>query len=74
MNLQIYIQALGPLALLYNDPEVNEILVDAYDKVIVDRKGKLVDGKVKFTSPEALRAVIDDIFALGGVTLSLEQT
>ncbi|MFN2151168.1 MAG: ATPase, T2SS/T4P/T4SS family, partial [Anaerolineales bacterium] len=74
MNLQIYIQALGPLALLYNDPEVNEIMVDAYDKVIVDRKGKLVDGKVKFTSPEALRAVIDDIFALGGVTLSLEQT
>jgi len=74
MNLQDFIQALGPLESLYTDPEVNEIMVDAYDKVIVDRKGKLVDGEVKFTSSEALRAVIDDIFALGGLTLSREQT
>ena len=37
MNMQAYIQALGPLASLYNDPEVNEIMVDAFDKIIVDR-------------------------------------
>ena len=55
MNTQAHIQALGPLAPLYNDPEIVEIMVDAYDKVIVDRKGKLVNAGVKFESDEALR-------------------
>jgi pilus assembly protein CpaF len=49
-------------------------MVDAFDKVIVDRKGNLVDGEVKFPSTEALRGIIDDVMALGGVALSLEQT
>jgi pilus assembly protein CpaF len=74
MNIQEYIQALGPLATLYNDPEVNEIMVDAYDKVIVDRKGKLVDTGVKLDSPEALQNIINAIFGLGGISLGPEQT
>jgi len=74
MNIQKYLQALGPLAELYQDPEVVEIMVDAYDKVIVDRNGKLVDVAIHFDSPEALREVIDTTLALGGVTLSLDQT
>ncbi len=74
MNMQEYLQALGPLEELYTVPEITEIMVDAFDKVIVDRNGKLVESDVKFASPEALRTVIDDILALGGVTLGLEQT
>lgn len=72
--MQAYLQALGPLVALYNDPEVTEIMVDAYDRVIVDRKGKLGDAGVKFDSSEALREVIDSIMVLGGVTLRPEQT
>jgi pilus assembly protein CpaF len=74
MNIESYIKALGPLEELYNDSEVTEIMVDAFDKVIVDRNGKLVDSVVKFSSPEALRTVVDNILVLGGVKLSPEQT
>ncbi len=74
MNMQGYLQALGPLVPFYNDPEVHEIMVDAFNKVIVDRNGKLVDAEVNFDSPETLREVIDTIMALGGVTLGPEQT
>jgi pilus assembly protein CpaF len=74
MNMDVYLQALGPLAELYHDPDVHEIMVDAHDKVIVDRDGKLVDAEMKFASPEALRAVIDATMALGGVTLGPEKT
>jgi pilus assembly protein CpaF len=74
MNTQAHIQALGPLAPLYNDPEIVEIMVDAYDKVIVDRKGKLVNSGVKFESDEALRTTIDAIMSSGGVTLGPEKT
>jgi pilus assembly protein CpaF len=69
-----YLEALGPLVSLYEDPEVHEIMVDAHDKVIVDRAGRLVDTDVKFESPAALRAVIDALMALGGINLGPEQT
>ena len=69
-----YIEALGPLAPLYEDPDVREIMVDAYDKVIVDRSDELVDSGVKFESPAGLRAVINALMSLGGITLGPEQT
>ena len=69
-----YLEALGPLAPLYEEPEVREIMVDSHDKVIVDRMDKLVDAGVRFESPAALRIVIDTLMALGGITLSPEQT
>jgi pilus assembly protein CpaF len=74
MNMQTYIQAIGPLATLYNDPDVFGIMVDAYDKVIVDRDHQLVDADTQFDSPEALRSVIDATMALGNVELGPEQT
>lgn len=74
MNQNLVLAALGPLAPLYEDPDVHEIMVDAHDKVIVDRKDELVDAGIKFETSEALRDVIDAVLSLGGVTLSSEQT
>jgi pilus assembly protein CpaF len=74
MNTNRYLEALGSLAPLYEDPGIVEILVDAYDKVTVDRQGQLVNAGVSFESPAALRAMIDSLMALGGITLGLEQT
>ena len=74
MSMEKYLNALGPLAILYNNAEVVEIMVDAYDKVIVDRKGKLVDAGVRFESSKALRDVVDATLNLGGVILGPEQT
>ena len=69
-----FLEALGPLASLYLDPDVYEIMVDAYDKVVVDRKDRLVTAGVEFESPDALRTMIDRLMALGGIKLGLEKT
>jgi pilus assembly protein CpaF len=69
-----YLEALGPLASLYLDPDIYEIMVDAYDKVIVDRKDRLVATDIKFESPDALRTMIDKLMALGGINLDLKKT
>lgn len=66
--------ALGPLAPLYTDPDIAEIMVDAPHKVIVDRQGKLAPSTVKFSSDCDLRQCIDRILALGGITLGPQHT
>jgi pilus assembly protein CpaF len=68
------LKALGPLAPLYSDPEVLEIMVDAPERVLVERSGRLEQAGVRFESPEALRAVIDAALALGDVRLAPGQT
>lgn len=68
------ITALGPLAALYRDPAVSEIMVDAPDRVRVERRGKLEDAEVRFDSTAAVSAVIQALLALSGITLSSPQT
>jgi len=68
------LKALGPLAPLYSDPAVLEIMVDAPERVLVERSGRLEEAGVRFESPEALRAVIDAALALGDVRLAPGQT
>ncbi|GAB4581057.1 MAG: hypothetical protein Fur0022_38020 [Anaerolineales bacterium] len=65
---------LEPLEPLLTDPEVNEIMVDAFDRVLVQRKEKIVETDVKFASIEALRAAIDAALALGGAAFKPGQT
>ena len=73
MKTQEIVTALGPLAPLYVDPEVLEIMVDAPDTVYVERRGKLETTGVHFDSPEALRAAIDELLALAGIVLVPEH-
>lgn len=73
MNTQEMLTALGPLAPLYSDPDVLEIMVDAPDRVYVDRHRKLEATDVKFESAEALRAVMDALLASAGIALSPEH-
>jgi len=74
MNQKDILSALGPLVPLYTDPEISEIMVDAPDKIIVDRQGELVDSGLKLGSAGELRSIIDRVLALGGVELNIEQT
>ena len=75
MNEKELTSALGPLAPLYADPTVAEILVDAHDRAYcVDRAGQLKDVPSPFDSPEALRATIDALLALEGITLTPQKT
>lgn len=74
MSDETILAALGPLAPLYQDPGVLEILVDAPDRVTVERDGRLIQAEVQFPSPAALRETIDALLAIGGVQLSTVQT
>jgi pilus assembly protein CpaF len=52
---------LGPLEPLLADSSVSEIMVNGPDEVFVERHGKLSKSDLQFSSPEALRAIIDRI-------------
>lgn len=62
--------ALGPLAALYEDPTVSSIMVDAPNRVyverIVDRVTRLEEVPAPFASQDDVRAVIDAVLAAAG--------
>ncbi len=74
MNNQELTTALGKLAPLYLDDTTTAIIVDAPDKIFVERQGKLVEANVTFALADEIRTVIDAVLALQGMTLSAEQT
>lgn len=74
MVTQSILTALGPLASLYKDPNVTEIMVDSPERVIYERRGKIEDAAIRFDPPETLRALIDNLLATAGVSLSPGET
>ncbi len=68
------LKALGPLAELYADPRVLEIMVDAPDRVLVERQGRLEDAGATFESTDAIRDVIDSLLALNKETVGTGET
>jgi pilus assembly protein CpaF len=74
MTIQAILTALGPLAPLYEDPAVTEIMVDSAERVIYERNNKLEDAAIRFDPPETLRNLIDNVLALAGVTLAPGET
>jgi pilus assembly protein CpaF len=65
--------ALGPLAALYMDNSVSEIMVDGLERVTVEREGQLTATDLCFETPEALQAVIDAALSLAGIPLKPGQ-
>jgi pilus assembly protein CpaF len=57
---------LGPLESVLKDPAVTDILVNRFDKVYVERKGRLELSDVRFRDNAHLRQIIDRIVALVG--------
>lgn len=51
----------GPLQPLLDDPEISEVMVNGYNKVYVERKGKLVKTNVSFDSDDQVLRMIDRI-------------
>ncbi|WP_375000410.1 CpaF family protein [Aeromicrobium sp. CTD01-1L150] len=52
---------LGPIERMLEDDDVTEIMVNRYDQVYVERRGRLSVSPARFTSEEHLRRVIDRI-------------
>jgi pilus assembly protein CpaF len=74
MSTQSILTALGPLAPLFEDPAVTEIMVDAADRVTYEKNGIIEDGAIRFDPPETLRTLIDNVMALTGTTLAPGET
>lgn len=57
---------LGPLEPLLSDPDINDILVNGYRSVWIDRNGKLQETDIRFSSEEHLLHVINRVVARVG--------
>jgi len=53
----------GPLEPLINDPDITEILINGYQEVYVERRGKLQEVKIAFRNDEHVRHIVDRIVA-----------
>lgn len=57
------IQGYGPLEKYLDDPNVTEIIVERYDKIMIEESGELKNVDTKFDSEEHLRLVVERIIA-----------
>lgn len=64
---------LGPLEDLLDDPSVTEIMVNRWDEIYVERKGKLTKTAQKFLSESQLRCIIERIVAPLGRRIDLSS-
>ncbi len=52
---------LGPLEELLSDDDVTEIMVNAYDDIYIEKKGRLINSSVAFSSDTAVMSAIERI-------------
>jgi pilus assembly protein CpaF len=65
-DIQHEMLGFGPLELLMADPTVSDILVNSYQKIYVERRGRLELTNVTFTDEKHLLRIIDKIVSLIG--------
>ncbi len=65
-DIQHEMLGFGPLELLMADPTVSDILVNSFEQIYVERKGKLELTNVTFTDEKHLLRIIDKIVSLVG--------
>jgi pilus assembly protein CpaF len=65
-DIQHEMLGFGPLELLMADPTVSDILVNNYNRIYVERKGRLELSPVRFTDEKHLLRIIDKIVSLVG--------
>ena len=63
---------LGPLEAILKDPDVSDILVNRYDQIYVESRGRLSVSPVTFRDEKHLRQIIDRIVA--GVGRRVDET
>ena len=57
---------LGPLEPLLKDPQISDILVNSYDRVFIERHGKLEPTDVRFKDDRHLMQIIDRVVSAVG--------
>lgn len=69
-----YLRALGPLAALYTDRAVTEIMVDSPERILVEIDGQLQQTEILFDTVDEILKVIRALAELSGEPLQPEQT
>jgi len=72
-EIQDEVIGLGPLEPYIKDPTVNDILVNGYKQVYVERAGKLEATPARFKDDDHLRKIIDRIVSLVGRRIDESQ-
>jgi pilus assembly protein CpaF len=72
-EIQDEVIGLGPLEPYVKDPTVNDILVNGYNQVYVERAGKLELTSARFRDDDHLRKIIDRIVSLVGRRIDESQ-
>ena len=72
-EIQDEVIGLGPLEPFVQDPTVNDILVNGYKHIYVERAGKLELTKARFKDDDHLRKIIDRIVNLVGRRIDESQ-
>jgi len=57
---------LGPLESLLKDPTISDILINRFDQIFVERRGRLEQVETRFRDNQHLRQIIDRIVAMVG--------
>ncbi len=52
---------LGPIQPLLDDPSITEIMINGKDHIFIEKAGRVFQTKVRFSSEEELRKIINDI-------------
>ena len=60
-NIVDEILGLGPLQTLLRNPEITEVMVNRFDHIYIEKRGKITKTDLKFSSEEHLRRTIERI-------------
>jgi len=67
-------KALGPIAKLFEDPQVMEIMIDGTQRVTVEKRGKIEDTGIRFKTNDEVMAVIEATLKTAGVEMEEGRT
>jgi pilus assembly protein CpaF len=67
-------QALGPLAPLFEDPEVRVVMVDGPERVTVEKQGKVEATEICFKSNDELKAAVAAVLKTANVEIEADKS
>jgi Flp pilus assembly CpaF family ATPase len=67
-------KALGPIAKLFEDPQVMEITIDGTQRVTVEKRGKIEDSGLRFKTNDEVKAIIEETLKSVGVEIEDGKT
>jgi pilus assembly protein CpaF len=70
VSVEDIFRVVAPLDPILSDSGVWEVMIDGFERVLVERSGKLEQVESPFQSVEELQALIDGLFGLYGITLN----